>query len=131
MTSSGGLRILLDEGLGLRTLSALEDTGADVKWIGEIARGMADPDILALANAEERIVVTLDRDFSVHVYRDLLPNAGVLWLRLGAECGANRAAVARRIVEAVGEDLIGAFSTYDRGTLKIRYPDGTGRDMMI
>lgn len=125
------MRILLDEGLGRRTRAALEALGADVEWVGDFGRGMADRDIIVRAAAEKRLIITLDKHFAAHTFRDRMPTAGILWLRLGSQRGAERAEAARRIVAEIGEELLGAFTTYDDGTLKIRRMDGTGRDLSI
>ena len=56
--------LLLDQGLPARAAGALRDLGWDAVHVREIGmREADDAEILAHAANEERVVVTLDRDF--------------------------------------------------------------------
>jgi predicted nuclease of predicted toxin-antitoxin system len=57
------VRLLLDENLPRAAVEILLREGHEVLWIRTHAPGMKDRDILHLAAAEERIVLTLDKDF--------------------------------------------------------------------
>jgi len=50
-------------------------------------------------------------------------------VREGSAIGAEKSAVVSRIVAAEGDELIGAFSTYIRGVLRIRRPGLPRRDV--
>ncbi|MEE8469151.1 MAG: DUF5615 family PIN-like protein [Planctomycetota bacterium] len=67
--------LLLDMGLPRRSAADLRDVGFDADHVGE--RGLqsaTDAEIVEVARAENRIVVTLDRDFSA-----ILALGGLLW----------------------------------------------------
>lgn len=58
------MRLLLDQGIGQPAAPMLDELGHDAAHVG--ARGLAkasDEQILEVARAEERVVVTLDTDF--------------------------------------------------------------------
>lgn len=57
------MRFLADENLPRAVVAALVDAGHDVVWIGATAAGIEDAEIMALADREHRIVLTLDKDF--------------------------------------------------------------------
>ena len=60
----------------------LRSTGLDVLAIGEVHPGMADRDVLALARAETRWLVTFDTDYAELVFhRHLPPPVAVLLVR--------------------------------------------------
>ena len=44
---------------------------------------MSDPDVLALAVSEDRILITADHDFGYMVVRQRRPHRGVILFRLG------------------------------------------------
>jgi len=61
----------------------LRDGGHDVVWMVEACRGEEDLAVLARARREDRILVTLDRDFGELVFlRGAAPPAGIVYVRL-------------------------------------------------
>jgi predicted nuclease of predicted toxin-antitoxin system len=78
------VKFLLDEGLPFRLAAFLENDGHDVTVCGrDHPQALDDRDILAIAFAEQRIVLTNDKDFGDLVFRDHQPHSGVLLFRLG------------------------------------------------
>lgn len=78
------MRFLLDEGLPFRLAAFLKDEGHDVAICGrDHPHALDDREILAIAFAERRIVLTNDKDFGDLVFRDRQPHAGVILFRLG------------------------------------------------
>ncbi len=57
------MRILADENFPLVAVEALQQQGHDVSWIRTDAPGSSDRVILAHAQAENRVIVTFDKDF--------------------------------------------------------------------
>jgi predicted nuclease of predicted toxin-antitoxin system len=81
---------------------------------------MPDADILALAAAEDRLVITMDKDFGELVYRSKQSHAGVLLLRMEDADGQAKRAVIEAIVTNHLDELGGHFSVYQQGRLRIR-----------
>lgn len=78
------MRFLLDEGLPYRLARYLQDRGHDAATVGhDYPYALADRDILAIAKAERRIVLTNDKDFGDLIFRDRLSHEGVILFRLG------------------------------------------------
>jgi predicted nuclease of predicted toxin-antitoxin system len=79
------MKFLLDESADARFLPYLRDRGHDVTRLGvQSPYALPDYAVLALAHAEERILVTNDRDFGELVFRLRHPHQGVILFRLGA-----------------------------------------------
>lgn len=77
------MRILADENCPGDLVDALRAAGHDVLWIRTDAPGIADPAILARAQAENRVVLTFDKDFGELAFRHRLPaKAGIFLCRL-------------------------------------------------
>lgn len=125
------MRILLDECFGASTRTALEALGADVKWIGDVGPGMSDLDVIALSVRERRLIIATDLDFRRLVFSDGEAFWGVLTVREGSAIGAEKSAVVSKIVTTQGGRLIGAMSTYRRGSLRISRPGLPDRDFDI
>ncbi len=78
------MRFLLDQSTDARLIPYLRQQGHDATRIGrDHPGGLPDPQVLAIAVAEQRILLTDDRDFGELVFRQRQPHAGVIFFRLG------------------------------------------------
>lgn len=57
------MRLCASENLGEAAVVRLRQAGHDVLWIREIAPGSTNPAVLACAHAENRLLLTFDKDF--------------------------------------------------------------------
>jgi len=77
------MRRIVNENVSGTVIRTLRDRGHDVLSIKESLRGIGDSHILAQAQAEQRVVVTHDKDFGELAFRCGLPaSSGVILLRL-------------------------------------------------
>jgi predicted nuclease of predicted toxin-antitoxin system len=76
------MRILTDENVPQSVLIWLRATGHDVMSASEL--GIGDPDTrwLTLAESEQRLILTSDKDFGDLIFRDRLTTFGIILLRL-------------------------------------------------
>jgi len=73
-------KLLLDENLGRLFIKELRKKGYDVKWVGDVQRGMSDEEVARLALTENRVIITQDKDFNVELARIVKP-PGIILLR--------------------------------------------------
>ena len=59
---------------------ALSAADHDVIWTGDWDEDPGDDEILAYADSEGRVLVTLDKDFGTLAFRDGRPHSGILRL---------------------------------------------------
>ena len=104
------MRFLANENVPGPVVAALREHGHDIFSIKESMRGAEDPIVLARAQTERRVVVTLDKDFGELAFRSRLPaQSGVILIRLDWKIprpttkSRSRAAVAR----GLGRQLCG------------------------
>jgi predicted nuclease of predicted toxin-antitoxin system len=77
------MRFLANENFPGAAVTALEAAGHDVVWVRTAAPGTTDPDVLAWAAREERILLTFDKDFGELARGSPLPRVcGVILLRV-------------------------------------------------
>jgi hypothetical protein len=57
------MRLLADENVPGPLVRALVESGCDVAWVRTVSPGVSDPEVLALAMQEKRILLTFDKDF--------------------------------------------------------------------
>ena len=76
------MRFLVDENVPLLVAKALRSSGHDCLVVAESAARTADPDLLARARAEGRVLVTFDSDFARMIFHELAPPPpGVVFMR--------------------------------------------------
>ncbi|MBV6397624.1 MAG: hypothetical protein HFACDABA_03238 [Anaerolineales bacterium] len=103
------MRFLVDESTGPRVAEWLTDQGYDVVSIYHSARGADDDHVLQMANEEDRILITNDRDFGEKVYREHKPHRGTILLRLADERAQVKIEVLKSLLENYPDRLAGQF----------------------
>ncbi|MBI2011521.1 DUF5615 family PIN-like protein [Candidatus Daviesbacteria bacterium] len=103
------MRFITDENLGVKVPEFLRSLGYDVISATEVALSKPDIDILNLANKENRILVTSDKDFGELVFKEKLVHEGVILLRLKDESVENKKKVLLRELKS-GKDFKRKFT---------------------
>jgi predicted nuclease of predicted toxin-antitoxin system len=120
------MRFLANENVPYDVVVALQDRGHDVAWVRTDAPGSRDREVLARAMAEERILLTFDKDFGELAFRERLPaSCGIILFRIPTPSPAD---VARRVVAAVEsrDDWAGHFAVVEEDRIRMRpLPQGT------
>ena len=114
------LKFILDVGVGNKVGAYLSSEGYDATLISKINPSMTDSDILSIAKNEERMVITMDKDFGELVYHSRKVHKGVLLLRLEDANGDEKVEVMRFIMESFADQLEGRFCVFKNGQLRIR-----------
>jgi predicted nuclease of predicted toxin-antitoxin system len=76
------MKFLADENVARRIVAWLRDQEQDVLFAVEEKPGAIDEEWLQKAEAEERLLLTSDKDFGDLVFRDGLNSHGVVLIRL-------------------------------------------------
>ena len=79
------MRLLANENFPGEAVEALRQEGHDLVWIRTDAPGNSDRKVLEKAQKEEKILLTIDKDFEELAYRFKLPaSCGIIPFRLSA-----------------------------------------------
>jgi len=114
------MRFLADENFPGAAVTALGAAGHDVVWVGEVAAGAKDLDVLAWAAREQRILLTFDKDFGELANASALPTGcGVILLRIPMPRPSD---VGRRLADLITarDDWAGHFSVIEPGRVRMR-----------
>ena len=114
------LKFVLDVGVGKKVGEYLASQGYDTLLITSINPSMPDSEILAIAETENRMVVTMDKDFGELVYHSAKAHAGVLLLRLEDADGEEKVEAMKFIMENFRHLLEHKFCVFKNGRLRIR-----------
>jgi len=114
------LRFLLDENAEYRIARWLRQQGHDVTAIAmDYPPSLSDTDILALALAERRIIVTNDTDFGELVFAQRRNHAGVILFRLGDADATRKCARLAEALTVIRPDFAD-FLVIDPGGSRVR-----------
>lgn len=114
------MRILVDVSAGRTVAQTIRSLGHDSIFVSDVDARMADDQILSWAAREDRLLVTMDKDFGELIYRSGQFHSGVLLLRLEAAQSSEKAQVISEILTVHADELRGRFSVYQNGRLRIR-----------
>ena len=99
------MRFLVDECTGPAVAQWLRERGHDVFSVYDEARGTDDFDVVQKASAENRILITNDKDFGERIYRERHAHRGIILLRLDDERAAVKIDTIRRLLAAYPDQL--------------------------
>lgn len=115
------MKLLLDTCVWGGAVPELRTVGHDVVWSGDWAEDPGDQAILARANNERRVLVTLDKDFGELAIVLRQPHGGIV--RLVDFPARQQARICMQVLDVYGSELAsGAIVTAERGRLRIRGP---------
>jgi hypothetical protein len=114
------MRFLANENFAGAAVRMLETAGHDVVWVRTAAPGMSDPDVLAWAVREERVLLTFDKDFGELAWASALPPAcGIILFRMPMPKPSD---AGRRLSDLITarDDWAGHFSVIEPGRVRMR-----------
>ena len=114
------MKLMADEGVDKPIVDALRKAGFDVVYILESHQGAEDDYILKLANKQERILLTQDKDFGELVFRLKNVHFGVVLIRLNGYKPVEKASIVTKLFLKHQIQLIKAFTVIQPNAIRIR-----------
>jgi predicted nuclease of predicted toxin-antitoxin system len=114
------VRLLLDECCDPRLVAALRAAGHDVHHVLEADRGADDEAVLALSSAQNRILVTEDKDFGELAIRHGKVVPGLILLRFTPDRRHRKAGALLALLASHGEQLTGRFAVVEESGVRLR-----------
>lgn len=115
-------KILLDTCVWGGTLQELKAEGYDVVWAGEWNDDPGDEEILTIARKENRILITLDKDFGELAVVQEIQHSGII--RLVNFSAKQQGKICQHILRHYHKDLIeNTIITVEPNRVRIRHPD--------
>ena len=119
------MHILANENFPGDAVEALRARGHDVAWVRTDAPGSSDPQVLAQAQSQGRILVTFDKDFGELAFRSGLPaSSGIVLFRISAATSQHVARVAVAALES-RTDWQGHFAVVEDDRIRLSSLPGT------
>lgn len=113
------MKVLLDTCVWGGARTELESAGHDIVWSGDWNEDPGDEEILSIAHREQRVLVTLDKDFGELAIIHNWPHSGII--RLVNIRAKQQGAFCLHILEQYQNELIeGAIATVELDRVRIR-----------
>ncbi len=114
------MNFLADENLDRQIVERLRQDGHIVWYVAEMEPGISDDVVLDLANQEEALLLTFDKDFGELVFRLRRIASGVVLIRLSGLSTIRKAEIVARAINQHTNELLGAFTVITQTTIRIR-----------
>ena len=114
------MKFIADENIGFEVILPLRQLGFDIKSVLETNPGGDDAIVLSLANRENRILITTDKDFGELVYVAKLINSGVILLRLKNDSSKNKLKVLKSLFNSRLKELKKTFTVVTESKVRIK-----------
>lgn len=114
------MRFLADAHISIEMVAMLRDLGHDCLDSSAIPPRMPDVDVLQSAAADDRIVITSDKDFGELVFVHAIRCPGVVLIRLAQANEADRVVFVRSVWPLVLSRLPGSFVTITPSGVRAR-----------
>jgi len=116
------MRFLADESCDAAVVDALRRAGHDVSLVRERCPGAEDLAVATLAAAENRVLLTEDKDFGFLTQAVSATRVGVILIRFPTRARAQLGASAADAVARLGHQLEGAFVVLEPGQIRVNRP---------
>ena len=108
------VKLLANENFPIASIRFLRSKGYDVISIGEDYPGVSDKYVMNIAEAEERVILTFDRDYGELIYKhNYKPSKGVIYLRLEKYEPETPGAIVHKLFEEYKIDTENTFTVFD------------------
>jgi predicted nuclease of predicted toxin-antitoxin system len=115
------MQLLANENFPLVSVQLLRQAGCHIASVTEDSPGIEDPEVLARAVDEQRIMLTFDRDYGELIYRFRLPPPeGVIYLRFRHHTPEEPAAILLNLFQTEELQLEGWFTIIERDRIRQR-----------
>lgn len=113
------MRILADENFPGETIEALKQIGHDVIWMHTISPGKSDHFVLDLAQTEERILITFDKDFGELAFHTKIPApCGIILFRIFLPSASEVTKITISALQS-RDDWAGHFSVVEENRIRM------------
>lgn len=113
------IKFIVDECAGTALTTWLRKNGFDAFCITELIPATADSDIQRIAFTQERIIVTVDKDFGELVFKAQLPHHGVVLMRPNSTHPEAKIKIMSMVLTKYSEQLFDNFVTASEHLVRI------------
>lgn len=95
------MKLLADVNIEKPIVDYMVEIGFDVKWIPDYNCMLPDDDLLAIANAESRVLMTNDKDFGELVFRQNKIATGIILIRMKGADSEKKVEAVKKLLKII------------------------------
>jgi predicted nuclease of predicted toxin-antitoxin system len=114
------MKFLADENVEIQLVERLRSENYEVLYVSDLAPCITDDEVLELANKENAILLTGDKDFGELVFRLGLVSKGVVLLRLGELSLTEKIGTIVKAIREHESELPSTFTVVSANSIRIR-----------
>ncbi len=114
------MKFVLDESVDFPIVNAIRNSGFEVREIAHSNPGAPDEEVLSIAEEEDAIVITSDKDFGELCIRRKKGSKGVILLRLPGMSNEDRCSIVTRMINMHINEIENSFSVVTKDKVRIR-----------
>lgn len=114
------MKFVADEGVDLAIVTALRNAKFDVIYIAEELAGIMDQKVLELANSQNRVLITRDKDFGELVFKNKMLHSGIVLYRLHELSTEEKVKLVMQVINKFNESLMNAFTVIQSNKVRIK-----------
>ena len=114
------MKFVSDESVDQSVVDRMRQDGHEVAAVADVRLGMADEDVLHVAQTRNAVLLTGDKDFGDLVYRQRQLTTGIVLLRLSGLSAEAKARTVAGVVREHASRFHGAFTVVTPGMVRIR-----------
>ncbi len=115
----GIIKFLADVNVEKAIVDYLTQNGYDIKWIPDYNCEIPDEDLLDLANAERRVLITNDKDFGEITFLQKKLSAGTILIRIKGQKTEDKIKLFKKLMQNYSDKLLNHFTVITKK--KIRF----------
>ena len=114
------MNFVADEDIDAPIVERLRTEGHRVWYVAEMAAGLTDEAVLAVAQEQQALLLTADKGFGELVFRQRQSTQGVLLIRLAGLSQNRKAEIVASAIGQYGDELPGNFAVVSPGAIRVR-----------
>lgn len=114
------MKFVADENVDKQIVESLRTSGNEILYVLEIQTSISDDAVIQLANKENALLITADKDFGELVFRQGRITNGVVLIRLSGLPAEHKADIVTNTIRNLSNELPGNFTVITPGVTRIR-----------
>lgn len=114
------MNFVADEGIDGPIVEVLRENKHYVWYVAEMDPGISDEEVLSLANRENALLLTQDKDFGDLVFRQNRSSPGVILIRMAGLSPSTKATLVLKSIVQHQSELLQAFTVITPDNIRIR-----------
>ncbi len=117
------MKLILDESIDRPIADALKNEGYKIWYVLDMDRGISDDKVMEIANRNDALLLTTDKDFGELVFRKKMITTGVVLFRVFGISNNEKAELISSVLKNYSNELLQAFTVVTPKTIRIRKID--------